>query len=202
LKDVDAPDEYIEFMRQRYVTGDAPWDSGRPSTELVHALEAGLLPGKRALEFGCGTGTNAIEMARRGLRVTAVDLIDIPIQRAREKGRQARVEVDFREGDLTRIDLGGPYEILFDSGVYHGIRTRNLPGFLDTVKRVSRPGTRWLSLAGNAREPHEFGPPTVREEEIRTELGSLFNFVDIHEFRWDLRPDFQPLAWSVLMERK
>jgi SAM-dependent methyltransferase len=195
-------DEYGETMRQRYLTGDVPWDSGRPSTELVRALDAGRLPGRSALEYGCGTGTNAIELARRGYRVTAVDLVDVPIERARDKARQAKVAVDFRVGDLTRLDLGGQYDVLFDSGVYHGIRTRDLAGFLKTVERSSRRGTRWLSLAGNAREPHPEGPPAVREEEFRSELGPLFNFLDIREFRFDLRPDFQPLAWSILMERR
>jgi methyl halide transferase len=196
------PDEHGKILRERYMTGDVPWDSGRPSTELVRTLNAGLLPGRSALEFGCGTGTNAIELARRGYRVTAVDLIDIPVERAREKARQAGVTVDFRVGDLTRIELGDPYDVLFDSGVYHGIRTRNLAGFLETVERASRPGTRWLSLAGNASEPHPNGPPSVREEEFRTELGPLFSFLDVREFRFDLRPDFQPLAWSILMERR
>jgi hypothetical protein len=134
--------------------------------------------------------------------VTAIDLVDVPIDRAREKARQAGAIVDFRVGDLTRLDLGGPYDVLFDSGVYHGIRTRNLAGFLETVKRTSRGGTRWLSLAGNSRELQPEGPPTVREEDFRSELGSLFKFIDVREFRFDLRPDFQPLAWSILMERR
>jgi methyl halide transferase len=195
-------EDYTEQMRQRYLTGDTPWDSGRPSAELVRALDAGLLPGKSALEFGCGTGTNAIELARRGFRVTAIDLADVAIERARAKAREAKVNVDFRVGDLTRQDLGGEYEVLFDLGVYHGIRTRDLQGFLRTVERSSLRGTRWLCLAGNAKEPHPTGPPAVREAEFRTELGPMFKFLEVRECRFDLRPDFQPLAWSILMERR
>jgi len=199
---MDPSSEYRDCIRQRYIAGEAPWDSGRPSTELVRALGAGLLPGKTALEFGCGTGTNAIELAQRGYRVTAVDLADVAVERGREKARQARVTVDFRVGDLTRMDFDTPFDVLFDSGVYHGIRSRDLDGFLRTVKRASRRGTRWLSLAGNAREPHPQGPPVVREEDFRLELGTLFDFLEVREFRFDLRPDFQPLAWSILMERR
>jgi methyl halide transferase len=199
---VAPADEYADFFRQRYVVGDPPWDTGRPSEELVHALAAGLLPGKSALEFGCGTGTNAIEFARRGVRVTAVDLVEVAIDKARAKARRAGVTVDFRVGDLTQLDLGGPYDILFDLGVYHSMRSRDLSGFLKTLRRVSRPGTRWLSLSGNSKEPHDRGPPTVSEAEIRSELGSLFKFIDVHEFRFDLGSGFQPLGWSVLMERR
>jgi methyl halide transferase len=199
---MDPPDAYRESVRQRYLTGEVPWDSGRPSSELVRVLDAGLLPGKTALELGCGTGTNAIELARRGYAVTAIDLVDVAIDRAREKARRAGAMVDFRVGDLTQMEPGGPYDVLFDSGVYHGIRTRDLAGLLNTVRRASRTGTRWLSLAGNAREPHPGGPPVVREEDFRSELGPFFNFLEVREFRFDLRPDFQPLAWSILTERK
>ena len=61
-----------------YVTGDTPWDSGVPSAELIRVLDTGSLPGNTVLEFGCGTGTNAIEFARRGYRVAAVDLSTSP----------------------------------------------------------------------------------------------------------------------------
>ena len=195
-------DEYSEAISRRYASRDTPWDSGVPSAELVRVLDAGLLPGTTVLEMGCGTGTNALEMARRGYQVTAVDLVRLAIRRARAKAQRTRVKVHFRAGDLTRLALGGPYDVLFDLGLYHGIRTRDLPGFLKTLERVSRRGTRWLCLAGNAREPLENGPPVVREEEFRLELGGLFKFLEVREFRFELRPDFRPLAWSILMERR
>jgi len=191
-----------EFEKS-YETGDTPWDSGVPSAELARALDAGLLPGKTVLEIGCGTGTNAIALARRGYRVTAVDLVDLAVRRAREKARNAGVDIDFRVGDATRVDLGGLYDVLFDRGVYHGIRTSNLPGFLTMLARVTRKGTRWLCLAGNAKEPMVNGPPVVSEDEFRTELEPLFKILEVHEFRFTLdREDSRPLAWSILMERR
>lgn len=191
----------VDF-HQRYATGETPWDTGVPSQELVRAIEAGELPGATVLELGCGTGTNAVELARRGYRVTAVDLVELPVEKGREKARKAKVTVDFRVGDLTRLDLGGPYDVVFDSGVYHGMRQHDLGGLLAALERVTRPGTRWLSLAGNAKEPHPTGPPVVTEAEFRRELSGPFRIVRVHEFRWDLRPDFQPLAWSILLERR
>ena len=195
-------EEFRETMRQIYAAGETPWDSGVPSSELIRTVEAGELPGTTLLEFGCGTGTNAIELSRRGYRVKAIDLVDLPIEKAREKARNAGVDVEFLSGDLTKMELGGPFDCLFDLGLYHGIRNRDLVGFLSTLRRVSRPGTRWLSLAGNAMEILPDGPPVVREEEFRAELEPLFRILRVREFRFDLRPDFQPLAWSILAERR
>src|SRR5207245_3759298 len=135
-------------FEKSYATGETPWDSGTPSAELVRVLDAGLLPGKTVLEIGCGTGTNAIALARRGYRVTAVDFVDMAVRRAREKAQQAEVEIDFRVGDATRIGLGGPYDVVFDRGVYHGIRASNLLAFLRFLKRVTRKRSPSPCLAG------------------------------------------------------
>lgn len=197
-----AEKPYRETMRERYRAGETPWDTGIPEPELIRAVEEGRLPGATALELGCGTGTNAIEMARRGYRVTAIDLIDLPVRRARAKAKRAGVTVDFRVGDLTRVDLDGPYDVLYDLGLYHGIRLRDLAGFLSTLERVTRKGTRWLCIAGNAKEPRQAGPPVVREDEFRAELGPLFEIIEVREFRPQLRLDFRPLFWSILMERR
>ncbi len=196
------PDECATAFRQRYVDGQTPWDSGKPNSELIRVVEEGGLPGRRLLELGCGTGTNAIELARRGYAVTAVDLVDVAVDKARSKAESAGVKVDFRVGDLTKVELGGPYESICDVGVYHGIRNRSLNDFLSMMKRVSRRGTRWLSLAGNARDICPDGPPVVTEEEFRRELGPLFRILRVREFRFDLGPDFQPLGWSILMVRR
>ncbi len=194
-------EEFVGWIRERYASGDAPWDTGVPSPELVRALDTGLLRGPSFLEMGCGTGTNALEIARRGHRVTAVDLVDLAVGRARKKAEAAHLAVDFRVGDLTVLDLGGPFDSLFDLGLYHGIRTRNLPGFLRTLERVTRPGSRWLSIAGSAREPEASGPPVVSEEEFRRELGPLFRFLEVREIRLGLKGPQRPLAWAILMER-
>jgi len=188
---------------KEYARGETPWDSGVPSSELRRALRAGQLPGATALELGCGTGTNAMALARNGYRVTAVDFVESAVKQAREKIRRSGVKIDFRVGDVTAIDLGGPYDVVFDRGLYHTVRTTNLPGFLKMLKRVTGRGTRWLSLMGNANEPMEEGPPVVHEDEFRTELEPLFKILEVREFRFTTdRPNFRPLAWSVLMERR
>ena len=191
-----------EWFRERYVVGDAPWDTGAPNPELLRVVESGGLPGPTLLELGCGTGTNAVELARRGYKVTAVDQVALAVERGREKARQAGVHVDFHVEDVTRFASPRPFDAVFDLGLYHGVRRSDLAGLLRTLDRVTRPGTRWLSIAGNAREPHEEGPPVVGEPEFRSELGSRFTFVDVREFRLGLKDRGSPLMGSILMERR
>ena len=71
-----------ERWNNRYQQADTPWDSGVPSAQLVAALDGGLVAPCRALELGCGTGTNAIYLAQRGFDVTAVDAAPLAIETA------------------------------------------------------------------------------------------------------------------------
>ena len=189
---------------KRYATGKTPWDSGQPSEELVRVLDAGKLIGKTVLEIGCGTGTNSIEFARRGFEVTAVDYVPEAIEAAREKVRRSRVKVDLRVADVVKDDLGGPYDILFDRGVYHHLRLECLKPFQNFLECATHTGSWWLSLAGNAKEKIEGdGPPVVSEDEISAELGLLFEIVELREFQFSTnQPDLRPWAWSILMRRK
>jgi methyl halide transferase len=195
-------EEKTDFT-ERYASGNTPWDSGKPSAELVRVLDTGKLTGATVLEFGCGTGTNAIELARRGYHVVATDVVEQAISIARDKARAAAVDVDFRVADTLKDNLGGPYDILFDRGVYHCLRTVDLKAFQEFLRRSTRVGSSWLSLAGNAKEDTDPGPPVVSEAEIRAELGSLFDIIDLREFRFTTNDnEFRPLGWSILMRRK
>src|SRR5882762_10631965 len=96
--------EKVDFA-DRYARGETPWDSGKPSAELLRVLDAKKLTGATVLEFGCGSGTNAIELARRGFHVVATDIVEQAIRAARDKARAAAVDVDFRVADTLRDNL-------------------------------------------------------------------------------------------------
>lgn len=197
----------------RYVAGDTPWDSGRPSVELERLLgELALAPG-RVLEVGCGSGTNAVYLARRGYDVTAVDVSPLAVERAAARAAEARVAVACHVADLLQpVDDqaffdGRPFPLIFDRGVYHALREVDLAGFLRNLERLASPGGFYLLLAGNANEPdRENGPPRVRAEELCRELAPLFELVQLREFHFDgIVIDSQPvrpLAWSAVLRRK
>ncbi|HUE14355.1 MAG TPA: class I SAM-dependent methyltransferase [Planctomycetaceae bacterium] len=188
---------------QRYVAGELPWDSGVPSKELIRVLDTEGIEPCRAVELGCGTGTNAIYLASRGFDVTGFDCSSTALEQARSKAARAGVDVDLRQADLCRFQLElEPFDFIFDRGCYHSVRRLDMAGFLKTLRRLSRPGTRYLLLAGNANEQGP-GPPRVHEHEIRIDLEGLFEIQFIREFRFDvIDPPEGFLAWSCLMTRR
>src|SRR5437762_2999882 len=179
----------IEHWEKRYREGDSPWDSGQPSGELVRVLREERITPCRALELGCGTGTNAVWLAQQGFDVTAVDLAPLAIARAEERAKAAGVRIRFVAANVLDLpDLGGPFPFFFDRGCYHVVRRLDVGAYLRTLERLTAGGSVGLVLAGNAREPHDPGPPVVSEEEIRAELGRVFEVVRLREFRFDSAP--------------
>ncbi len=200
---------------ERYAEDNAPWDTGRPSSELQRILQQHEIPRGRVLELGCGTGTNAVLLAQQGFEVTAIDISTLAIERARVKAAEAGVNVTLAAADLLDLpdldmpDLGPAFPFVFDRGVYHTVRREALEGFLDTLSRVSAPGGIYLTLAGNANEvrPDEEGPPRVSAETICREMDPLMELIQLREFRFDKSPMDTPdrpraLAWSALFRRK
>jgi len=188
---------------QRYVAGETPWDSGVPSKELIRVLDAEKINACRAVELGCGTGTNSIYLASRGFDVTGLDCSATALEQARNKAAGAGAKVRFLEADLCRFKLDlEPFDFIFDRGCYHSVRRIDIAGFLKTLKRLSKPGTRYLVLTGNANEKGD-GPPRVHEHEIRIDLESLFEIHFIREFRFEVPDPPQGfLAWSCFMTRR
>ena len=94
----------------RYSERDGAMWSGRPNGRLV-AEVAQLTPG-RALDVGCGEGADAIWLARRGWTVTAIDVSDVAVRRAREAaelvGADGRVGLRGRAADTVSGPLVRP----------------------------------------------------------------------------------------------
>jgi 2-polyprenyl-3-methyl-5-hydroxy-6-metoxy-1,4-benzoquinol methylase len=200
----------IEF-RQRiegaYRDGTAPWETGRPCSEIQRRLAAGDLPTSgTALDLGCGSGVQTLLLAAHGLQVVGVDLSTTAIEEAQRRaaGHAAGQRARFIAGDVTELrGIGEPFDVLVDRGCYHMARGENLDAFLHALERFSRAGTHLLLLAFSAAEQPEFPVPVVTEAELRSEVGSLFEITDLRTCRLDKPNGFErePLFWSVLARR-
>ena len=82
---------------QRHAAQD-PIESTEPDPTLV--AEIGSLRPGRALDLGAGDGRNAIWLAARGWKVTAVDFSQVALERGRSRAVASGVEVEWQLGDL------------------------------------------------------------------------------------------------------
>ncbi len=186
-----------------YREGTPPWDVGGPHAELARVLDEYRLRPQTVLEIGCGTGADAVLLARRRFEVTAVDCSPIAVERARLRAEQQDALIHFVLADIFEFARSaGQFDLVYDCGVYHALRQVNLERYLDMLWRVTRPGSYYLCLAGAPDKTADEGPPQVTEDEVRNELGRLFLFVHLRPTRLEstTRPEGHP-AWSCLMQR-
>jgi magnesium-protoporphyrin O-methyltransferase len=81
------------------------------------------LQGSRVLDAGCGTGAFAVEAARRGAQVVAIDVAPTLISIARERvpPELAGGAIEFRSGDMLDPGLGRfDFVIAMDSLIHYG----------------------------------------------------------------------------------
>ncbi|MFL5650651.1 MAG: class I SAM-dependent methyltransferase [Chloroflexota bacterium] len=131
----------------------APWD-GPPRPELVRLVESGALtparfPPGRAIDLGCGTGSNVRYLARHGWEATGIDFSPVALRTARQR---AVAEVPgnsfgFVEGDLTATAIAGaegPFDLLIDFGTLDDLDPDGRLAMARLVARLARPGAAFL----------------------------------------------------------
>lgn len=100
-------DDYARRMEERLRQLESSGGSRHGEADLVHSLEPATV-----LDAGCGTGRVAVELARRGVAVVAVDVDPSMLAKA----RAASDEVEWVEADLTTLDLAKTFDVVVMAG--------------------------------------------------------------------------------------
>lgn len=75
----------------------------------------------RVLDIGCGEGKDAVFFAKCGYAVTAFDISESGIEKAKKLAEHNRVDVNFFRTDIFDYRPDSEYDIIFSSGVFHFI---------------------------------------------------------------------------------
>jgi SAM-dependent methyltransferase len=116
-----------------YEAGDA---SGERYRELLDTIPTGA----RVLEYGCGTGSAAFDLATRGVEVLGIDISPVAIKAAEATAEERGVttHATFQEMNAEHLAVpDGSFDVVCGSGVLHHL---DLDRAFDEVARVLRPG--------------------------------------------------------------
>jgi SAM-dependent methyltransferase len=172
-----------------WLPGRRRWDTGVSPPELERFV--GSHPPGRALDVGCGTGTNVVYLARHGWSVVGVDFAGRAIAKARRRARDAGVSATFMVGDVTRLDVAGPFDLALDIGCLHSIAVSGRAGYAAGLARVMRPGGTFLLYAFAPGGP----AVGISAEDVRSTFASAFDVVGVEEGKG------RPSAWYTLVRR-
>ena len=87
----------------RYAASEQIW-SGSPNGALLAEITDG--PPGSALDVGCGEGADAVWLALRGWRVTALDVSEVALGRARKAAHDAGVDIEWLHAGLLDAPIG------------------------------------------------------------------------------------------------
>ena len=136
------------LFKTLYRLGFVPWD-GHPLPKSLKDLVEGddALPAGSALDIGCGTGDNAIYLAKHGWKVTGVDYVEKPVNKARAKAAAGNLDIRFEQADVTRLceeSIGSNFALIVDNGCLHGMNDEDRYDYVREVTAAAAPGARLL----------------------------------------------------------
>lgn len=95
-------------------------------------------PGGKLLEIGCGMGTDLLQLARRNMRVTGIDLTEEGIALAQKRFEMYKMPVELKIDDAENLSFGdNSFDVVYSFGVLH--HTPDTPKSIDEVLRVLKP---------------------------------------------------------------
>jgi SAM-dependent methyltransferase len=197
---------------------DRAYESGTRDTKNgFYEISAGLLryrslvfencAGKRVLEYGCGLGGEAVNLAERGAIVTGIDISEVAVAQARRRASALPAgQATFVKADAEALEFqSGSFDLVCGTGILHHL---DLDRALHEVERVLVPGGRavfyepvghnpllnlyrWLTPGSHTRDEHPLLMHEIRAMSDRFgrseahfhDLLSIFS-IPFLRFRW------------------
>ncbi len=202
----DTPDIEKHKWEERYQEETAPpWDTKLPAPELEQYFAALDKKPGNVLEVGCGTGTNAIWLAKQGCKVTATEIAPTALDKA--KASVGGEKIDFHLLDICQSSpvSDSSQDFVFDRGVYHVIPKGERGLFIERIASALKPGGLWLSLVGSKdenRENPENGPPQLSAADLINLIEPFFEIIELNRSHFILPDGAKHLAWKALYRKR
>jgi len=179
-----------------------PWYQPSLDHDIESALKKWKIESGRLLDLGTGPGTQAIALSRLGFDVTATDLSESAIRKARERAEAEGAVIDFRQDDILQSGLPGGFDLICDRGCFHVFDREDRPRYVERVHGLLREGGHLLLKCFSVLETREEGPYRFSPEEIRELFEKRFDVLSIAESRFhgNRRP-FPKALFCVLRRR-
>ncbi|MEZ5566574.1 MAG: class I SAM-dependent methyltransferase [Gammaproteobacteria bacterium] len=172
---------------------ELPWSHERPTLFLSEICQQ-RRPG-RALDIGCGAGTDSVYLARQGWDVTALDFMPKALEFTERRAKEAGVTVRTVEADITQWTVPEPFDLVLDHGLLHNVDPVRYPAYRERVLAAIGEDADFVLLHWHPRYP---GQPSGKMGPRRVSRADILAFFapDLQE-RFFAREEFEDLPELV-----
>lgn len=142
-----------EFWEQRFAAGNTPWDRGEANPQLGAWLGSGALKPCRILIPGCGSGYEAVALAKAGCEVTALDYAPVAIERTRQLLDAAKLKATLIEADALAWQPQRPFDAIYEQTCLCALYPDQWRAYADQLHRWLAPGGRLFALFVQFQRP-------------------------------------------------
>jgi 2-polyprenyl-3-methyl-5-hydroxy-6-metoxy-1,4-benzoquinol methylase len=133
-------------MYETYAQNKWPWFNDKLDPDIDECLRANGSSGLDVLDVGACSGSQGIELAKRGHRVVGTEISETALKQAElSAARETGLAISFLIDDIAESRLeDNQFDLVIDRGCYHSICSFNHEEFVASVRRVLRPGGLFL----------------------------------------------------------
>ncbi len=200
-----APERHIkESWDQTYRNHnyqELPWETVNPDKELLRILKGGKIKKCKALDIGCGAGTNSIFLAKEGFDVTGVDISPSAIKIAKRRAKEAGIKIKFLVGNAYSLKFEkGSFDFIFDRGCFHHIPIEYRNAYVKQNHAIlSDNGKYYLHAFSDSNDWHQENLFSL--EKIRGYFGKYFKILEATEIEHAQPNDGKVYLRSVFMRK-
>ena len=194
-------DYSVNDWNQEYQTGvyRDKWHLEAASPDLVATVAALGLRSGVALDLGCGTGSDALFLASRGMEVIGVDCSAAALAIA--SGRRNAHRAYFCEASVCALPLAsGQIDFASDRGCLHSLRIEDWGPYAGELARVLRPGA--FALIRGCRDAGQSAVTALTAERLDEHFGAQFSIEAVEPFRLCTAHGHMPSLLTLLRRRQ
>ena len=184
---------------RNYPAETLPWELGKPRKTLIDLIKKRIIQPGKALDLCCGVGTNTAYMAQKGFDVTAIDISKQALKLGKQGARKAKADIKFVLASFVTLPFKDiAFDFVFDMGCFHHVEAEDRPEFIQCVRRILKPKSKYLLICFSDRNGPAWNHFT--KEQIAEHFSEKFTPTSLHHFGSVEGDGYTRFFYSVLMQ--
>jgi len=191
--DTHEKETFLQTYQWAQDWSQLPWAHDEPTLFLAEICKQ--RPRGKALDIGCGAGTDSVYLAQQGWDVTSLDFVPKALEFTQQRARDAGVDVTPVEADITQWQPPHAYDLVLDHGLLHNMDPARYDAYRERILSTVAPDGDFVLLHWHPLFPGqpsgEVGPTRVSREDIKKFFAPEF------QERFYAREEFEDLPDMV-----